>query len=234
MNQIFLHIMFSFLIFALMILKKRICILLIMMTAPALYSISVGQNLDYRILKNLQDHRTETGSEVMRWTSNSVVLAPLVSVGMAIGGWAADDKPLLADAATVGASMGTSLALVMGTKYIVRRPRPYIKYEGELVSVTTEPDPSFPSGHTVLAFSTATSLSMLYPRWCVVAPSMLWATAVGFSRLYLGVHYPSDVLVGALVGAGVAVFSYYVAQRLREDTPWAPSDAVVLSYKFSF
>lgn len=234
MNQIFLHIMFSFLIFALMILKKRICILLIMMTAPALYSISVGQNLDYRILKNLQDHRTETGSEVMRWTSNSVVLAPLVPVGMAIGGWAADDKPLLADAATVGASIGTSLALVMGTKYIVRRPRPYIKYEGDLVSVTTEPDPSFPSGHTVLAFSTATSLSMLYPRWYVVAPSMLWATAVGFSRLYLGVHYPSDVLVGALVGAGVAVFSYYVAQRLREDTPWAPSDAVVLSYKFSF
>ena len=217
-----------------MILKKRICILLIMMTAPALYSISVGQNLDYRILKNLQDHRTETGSEVMRWTSNSVVLAPLAPVGMAIGGWAADDKPLLADAATVGASMGTSLALVMGTKYIVRRPRPYIKYEGDLVSVTTEPDPSFPSGHTVLAFSTATSLSMLYPRWYVVAPSMLWATAVGFSRLYLGVHYPSDVLVGALVGAGVAVFSYYVAQRLREDTPWAPSDAVVLSYKFSF
>ena len=226
--------MFSFLIFALMILKKRICILLIMMTAPALYSISVGQNLDYRILKKLQDHRTETGSEVMRWTSNSVVLAPLAPLGMAIGGWAADDKPLLADAATVGASMGTSLALVMGTKYIVRRPRPYIKYEGDLMSVTTEPDPSFPSGHTVLAFSTATSLSMLYPRWYVVAPSMLWATAVGFSRLYLGVHYPSDVLVGALVGAGVAVFSYYVAQRLREDTPWAPSDAVVLSYKFSF
>ena len=205
-----------------------------MMTTPALYSFSVGQNLDYRILKNLQDHRTETGSEVMRWTSNSVVLAPLASVGMAIGGWAADNKPLLADAATVGASMGTSLALVMGTKYIVRRPRPYIKYEGDLVSVTTEPDPSFPSGHTVLAFSTATSLSMLYPRWYVVAPSMLWATAVGFSRLYLGVHYPSDVLVGALVGAGVAVFSYYMAQRLKEDTPWAPSDAVVLSYKFSF
>jgi membrane-associated phospholipid phosphatase len=226
--------MVSFLIFALMILKKRICILLIMMTTPALYSFSVGQNLDYRILKNLQDHRTETGSEVMRWTSNSVVLAPLAPVGMAIGGWAADNKPLLADAATVGASMGTSLALVMGTKYIVRRPRPYIKYEGELVSVTTEPDPSFPSGHTVLAFSTATSLSMLYPRWYVVAPSMLWATAVGFSRLYLGVHYPSDVLVGALVGAGVAVFSYYVAQRLREDTPWTSSNAVVLSYKFSF
>lgn len=205
-----------------------------MTIAPAFYSVSVGQNLDYRMLKCLQEHRTESGSEIMRWTSNSVVLAPLVPAGMAVGGWAADNKPLLADAATVGASMGTSFALVMGTKYIVRRPRPYIKYEGDLVSVTTEPDPSFPSGHTVLAFSTATSLSMLYPRWYVVAPSMLWATAVGFSRLYLGVHYPSDVLVGALVGAGVSVFSYYVAQRLKEDAPWAPSDVVVLSYSFQF
>ena len=131
-------------------------------------------------------------------------------------------------------SMGTSFGLVMGTKYIVRRPRPYIKYEGDLVSVSTEPDPSFPSGHSVLAFSTATSLSLLYPRWYVIAPSFLWAAAVGYSRLYLGVHYPSDVLVSALVGIGVAVLSHYVAQRLREDTPWAPSDAVVLSYKFSF
>lgn len=205
-----------------------------MTIAPVVCTVCEGQNLDYRILKCLQEGRTERVSTVMRWTSNSVILAPLVPTGMAIGGWVSDDNPLLADAATVGASMGTSFGLVMGTKYIVRRPRPYIKYEGDLVSVSTELDPSFPSGHSVLAFSTATSLSLLYPRWYVIAPSFLWAAAVGYSRLYLGVHYPSDVLVGALVGVGVAVLSYYVAQRLREDTPWAPSDAVVLSYKFSF
>ena len=205
-----------------------------MTIAPVVCTVCEGQNLDYRILKCLQERRTETGSTLMRWTSNSVILAPLVPAGMAIGGWASDDKPLLADAATLGASMGTSFGLVMGTKYIVRRPRPYIKYEGDLMSVSTEPDPSFPSGHSVLAFSTATSLSLLYPRWYVIAPSFLWAAAVGYSRLYLGVHYPSDVLVSALVGIGVAVLSHYVAQRLREDTPWAPSDAVVLSYKFSF
>lgn len=205
-----------------------------MTIAPVVCTVCEGQNLDYRILKCLQEGRTERVSTVMRWTSNSVILAPLVPTGMAIGGWVSDDKPLSADAATVGASMGTSFGLVMGTKYIVRRPRPYIKYEGDLVSVSTELDPSFPSGHSVLAFSTATSLSLLYPRWYVIAPSFLWAAAVGYSRLYLGVHYPSDVLVGALVGVGVAVLSYYVAQRLREDTPWAPSDAVVLSYKFSF
>lgn len=209
---------------------KKFCILLIMTVAPLFCTVSVGQSLDYRILKDIQEHRTETASTVMRWTSNSVILVPAIPAGMAIGGWASGDKPLVADAATMGASLGASLGLVMATKYIVRRPRPYVKYEDDLVSVTTEPDPSFPSGHSVMAFSAATSLSLLYPRWYVVAPSMLWATAVGFSRLYLGVHYPSDVLVGALVGVGVAVLSYYLAQRLREDTPWAPTNAVVLSY----
>ena len=207
---------------------KKFCILLIMTVAPLFCTVSVGQSLDYRILKDIQEHRTETASTVMRWTSNSVILAPAIPAGMAIG--ASGNKPLVADAATMGASLGASLGLVMATKYIVRRPRPYVKYEDDLVSVTTELDPSFPSGHSVMAFSAATSLSLLYPRWYVVAPSMLWATAVGFSRLYLGVHYPSDVLVGALVGVGVAVLSYHVAQRLREDTPWAPTNAVVLSY----
>jgi membrane-associated phospholipid phosphatase len=46
---------------------------------------------------------------------------------------------------------------------------------------------------------------MAYPKWYVVVPSFVWASSVGYSRMHLGVHYPSDVLVGALVGSGSAV-----------------------------
>lgn len=218
-------------IFALAMHRKRIYISLMLLLLPL---GMVGQNLDYRILKDLQGRRTEGWDNAMRWVSNSVYLTPAVPLGMAVGGWAADNRDLRVDAATVGSAWGASIGVTMGLKYLVRRPRPYQRYEGDLLPVTTEPDPSFPSGHTTLAFATATSLSLLYPRWYVVAPTMLWATAVGFSRLYLGVHFPSDVLTGALIGAGAAVIAYGIARRLRQENPAMPKDAVVIPLGFSF
>jgi membrane-associated phospholipid phosphatase len=68
--------------------------------------------------------------------------------------------------------------------------------------------PSFPSGHTSDAFATATSLSIAFPKWYVIAPSFLWACSVGYSRMDLGVHYPSDVMAGAIIGAGSAYLCY--------------------------
>jgi membrane-associated phospholipid phosphatase len=49
------------------------------------------------------------------------------------------------------------------------------------------------------------SWSLSYPRWYVLGPGVLWAAGVAASRVYLGVHYPSDVVVGAVVGTGVAL-----------------------------
>lgn len=147
-------------IFVPSMLKRRLYISLLLLLLPL---CATGQNLDYRILKELQERRTEGCDVAMRWVSNSVFLTPAVPLGMAIGGWAADNKDLRVDAAIVGSAWGSSIGLTMGLKYLVRRPRPYQRYEGDLLPVTTEPDPSFPSGHTTMAFATATSLSLLYP-----------------------------------------------------------------------
>ena len=194
-----------------------------------------SQDLDFRILYDLQQHRTPKADVAMRWVSNSVWLTPAVPLGMAVGGWTTDDSPLLNNSATVGCAWLGTMGLTIGTKFIVRRPRPYQAYPDVLVPLTTEPDPSFPSGHTSMAFCTATSLSLLYPHWYVVVPSMLWATAVGFSRLYLGVHYPSDVLTGALLGVGVAVVTYKVSRRMQEENPiMPPCKAVVVPISFRF
>ena len=75
---------------------------------------------------------------------------------------------------------------------------------------------SFPSGHVSAAFCTATSLSLRFHKWYVIAPSFLWATSVGWARMYQGVHYPSDVLAGAIVGAGSAWLGYKIQHRMEK------------------
>jgi undecaprenyl-diphosphatase len=64
---------------------------------------------------------------------------------------------------------------------------------------------SFPSGHTSAAFLVATLVSSFYPAWAPLLFS--WAVMVGMARVILGVHFPTDTLVGALMGSGLALFS---------------------------
>jgi undecaprenyl-diphosphatase len=70
---------------------------------------------------------------------------------------------------------------------------------------------SFPSGHTATAFAGATMLSYFVPR---AAPALyLLAAAIGYSRLYLGVHYPLDVLGGAVIGVATALLLLAAVRR---------------------
>ncbi|HBA65924.1 MAG TPA: phosphatase PAP2 family protein [Methylococcaceae bacterium] len=64
---------------------------------------------------------------------------------------------------------------------------------------------SFPSGHTSAAFMMATLVGFFIP--VLVIPLYLWAASVGFSRVVLGVHFPTDTLMGAAIGVGTAIFS---------------------------
>jgi undecaprenyl-diphosphatase len=75
---------------------------------------------------------------------------------------------------------------------------------------------SFPSGHTSEAFSLATSLTLVLPKWYVIAPAYTFAGLVGSSRMYLGAHYPSDIIAGALVGSGAAWLSYQFNKKLLQ------------------
>jgi membrane-associated phospholipid phosphatase len=102
----------------------------------------------------------------------------------------------------------------MGLKKIVNRPRPFVTYSDIFQKDSHVGPYSFPSGHTSSAFALATSVSLCYPQWYIVAPMALWAITVGYSRMYLGVHYPSDVLVGALIGSGCAVLTHYINRKL--------------------
>jgi undecaprenyl-diphosphatase len=119
-------------------------------------------------------------------------------------------------------AVALSGGLVNILKPIVDRPRPgpYFENQGMAIHVPagTPPDKAFPSGHTQTAFGTAVYLSLMYP---VLSPLFLTLAAlVGLSRMAIGVHYPLDVLVGALFGTGFSIAGFRVAvkrQRARSD-----------------
>ena len=92
------------------------------------------------------------------------------------------------------------LATNLTIKPLVQRARPWLDWP--IVPLVTEKDPnSFPSGHTCAAFAAGMCWMRALPwRWGRTAAVIL-AVCMGLSRLYVGVHYPSDVLVGALIGA---------------------------------
>ncbi len=109
------------------------------------------------------------------------------------------------------AGMFAGVALVQGPlKRIFRRRRPFARRLAFVVGARPV-DSSFPSGHTAGSFAAAVALARFYPR---DRPLLLGlATAVGLSRIYLGHHFPSDVLVGAAIGSGIGL----ATGRLLQD-----------------
>ena len=102
-------------------------------------------------------------------------------------------------------------AVIYSLKFLVQRQRPLFFLEvasklskgpGEIL------DPSFPSAHAAFSFMMATLLSNWFPRYRILF--FIVAAFIGWTRIYLGVHYPTDVIAGALLGYGITkVYSFY-------------------------
>lgn len=104
-------------------------------------------------------------------------------------------------ALAAGLAVGLSVLLFMGVKNLVGRPRPFESWQG-LTSLLPAPDKfSFPSGHTMTAFAVCAVLSEGVPLLGI--PFLIMAVTIGCSRVFLGMHYPTDVLVGALLGSAL-------------------------------
>ena len=102
-------------------------------------------------------------------------------------------------------------------KALVDRPRPFERYAEPQTLVPHSHDASFPSGHASTSFAAATMLSLAFPP---LAPALLLlAAAVAFSRVYVGVHYPGDVLAGAALGALVAIALRRLVRARRRLPP---------------
>jgi len=107
-------------------------------------------------------------------------------------------------------------AVIYSLKFLIQRERPYLFLEmasklskgpGEIL------DPSFPSAHAAFSFMMATLLSFWFPRYRIIF--YISAGFIGWTRIYLALHYPTDVMVGALLGYGMTkLFSSYFSLPL--------------------
>lgn len=99
---------------------------------------------------------------------------------------------------------GTGLAINQGIGRLWNRPRPFVSHPGSVhLLMTHGRDGSFPSDHAVAAFAIATVLACYH--WRLGIATILLAAGVCLARVYAGVHYPGDVLAGALIGTVVAL-----------------------------
>jgi membrane-associated phospholipid phosphatase len=186
---------------------KKIFIFLFIILCFSFYGN--GQNVDINILQPINQSETTFKNNFFKVTAETVTVFNIVApVSLLTAGIVKHDKQLQKNAAYMVGGFVVSSIVTQSMKRIFKRDRPYVTYPYIINRYVGSSSYSFPSGHTSSAFCTATSLSLLFPKWYVTVPSYLYAATVGYARMYQGVHYPSDVIAGALVGAGSAWLCY--------------------------
>ncbi len=175
-----------------------------------------SQNFDINLLKGINKNETSFKNKYLELNASSVTpLSIAAPAGMFIASLIKGDKQLQRDAIFTAGSYITSAIITQSVKRIVNRKRPFETYSFIIKRDDESGGLSFPSGHTSAAFCTATSLALRYHKWYVVVPSYIFATSVAWARMYQGVHYPTDVFAGAIVGAGSAWLGYYLQKRME-------------------
>ena len=176
------------------------------------YHSASAQNADIDLLENINPQNPSSGF----WKTTSAS-AYAFTIAIPVGLWAdgiiEKNKTTQKNAYELAGSIVIAGISSQAMKMIFDRPRPYEKYS-TVYPYKIQTSGSFPSGHTTLAFAVATSISLEYKKWYVVVPAYVWAGSVGYSRMYLGEHYPTDVLGGAITGAGSALLSHWLSKKI--------------------
>jgi len=171
-------------------------------------------NLDINTLKVIYLNRDQSLDETFRIITNlAYPIVFSIPVFVLIKGLIKKEIITIQNMLYVIISIFVAVVIVTLFKYGFNRTRPFIIYD-YLEKTKESLSPSFPSGHTTLTFAMVATLVNVYKKWFLKLILFIWAILVGYSRLHLGLHYPSDVLGGIIIGVSSALLCYKMRQNL--------------------
>lgn len=171
----------------------------------------------------------QVDGEILLWIQDHLrnpILTPILKVLTSLGNsgilWIILAALFLVFRKTRKAGVAGAIALIfsllivnLGLKPAVDRIRPYDVIEGLTCLIERQTDSSFPSGHASSAFAAALAFRFYLPQKKLSLGLLILAGVIAFSRLYVGVHYPTDVLVGILCGILAALLSYGILRLVE-------------------
>ena len=172
------------------------------------------QNNDLKILEKINVHRNRNYDNFFKTVTNADVY---VNFGTAIAvtavGYINNNKITKQQGYNLFTTQITTALATQILKKIIKRNRPFITYS-QIQPYKIETGFSMPSGHTSSIFATATTIALLSKKWYYITPAFAYAGLVGYSRMHLGVHYPTDVLAGATLGVGSAIATRWLGKKI--------------------
>jgi membrane-associated phospholipid phosphatase len=166
--------------------------------------VEVLQQIDFHVLELINHNRIQSLDQFFIFITN-IATVTTYSVPVVLIFYSIVKKKFLLqrEGWLVLISLISTSAVIDSLKHIVNRTRPFITYPSinNLVNVSSA---SFPSGHTGEVFVLATAITLLFQKqkWCILVVR-IWAFLVAYTRLVLGVHFPSDVLASIIIGIGI-------------------------------
>jgi len=177
-------------------MKKAVIFLLFLLLVTTAFS----QNIDIDLLKSVNVGRNKSfdpffitvsfTAEYLLWLVPSAILA---------FGFVKRRKKVQRKGWFILTSMTVASLISLLVKTLVNRPRPFVSHP-MIEKISVGGSASFPSGHTVIAFALALAIALAFKNRYSTFIAFAWAAAVGYSRIYCGVHYPSDVVAGMVLG----------------------------------
>ena len=159
--------------------------------------------LDIRLLRFIHHNRIMAFDP---WLYAMSLITTYISVGIVISiliiSLVKKSKPMRIIFFKMLAVLIIAASVSLTLKTMVTRERPFTTYQ-DIEKLSEAGSSSFPSGHTIEVFAMAVGLSLLIPGKKITIPVFAWALLVAYSRMALGVHYPSDVLGGMVIGATI-------------------------------